>query len=61
MTITVTNLFHGHDVESNSKAGQYRTGYVVGGGLEYAMSPAWSVKAEYQYIDLGRSIVEQWA
>jgi len=30
------------------------TGYVVGGGLEYAVAPAWSVKAEYQYIDLGK-------
>ena len=29
------------------------TGFVVGGGIEHALSPAWSVKAEYQYIDLG--------
>jgi outer membrane immunogenic protein len=29
------------------------TGYVVGGGIETALSPSWSVKAEYQYIDLG--------
>jgi outer membrane immunogenic protein len=29
------------------------TGYVVGGGIEYLISPRWSVKAEYQYIDLG--------
>ncbi len=29
------------------------TGYAVGGGVEYAMSPKWSLKAEYQYIDLG--------
>jgi outer membrane immunogenic protein len=29
------------------------TGYVVGGGLEYALSPAWSLKGEYQYINLG--------
>jgi outer membrane immunogenic protein len=31
------------------------TGYVVGGGLEYKFSPAWSVKAEYQYINLGKN------
>ena len=31
-----------------------RTGYVVGGGAEYAFSPNWTVKAEYQYIDLGK-------
>lgn len=30
------------------------TGYVVGGGAEYKFNPAWSVKAEYQYIDLGQ-------
>ena len=30
-----------------------RTGYVAGGGVEYALTPLWSVKAEYQYIDLG--------
>jgi outer membrane immunogenic protein len=29
------------------------TGYTVGGGLEYLITPARSVKAEYQYIDLG--------
>jgi outer membrane immunogenic protein len=29
------------------------TGYVVGGGVEYKINPAWSVKAEYQYINLG--------
>jgi outer membrane immunogenic protein len=30
------------------------TGYVVGGGLEYAISPRWSLKGEYQFIDLGK-------
>ena len=29
------------------------TGYAAGGGLEYAFSPSWSGKAEYQYINLG--------
>ena len=29
------------------------TGFAVGGGLEYALNPAWSFKVEYQYIDLG--------
>jgi outer membrane immunogenic protein len=29
------------------------TGYVVGGGVEYALGGAWSIKAEYQYINLG--------
>jgi outer membrane immunogenic protein len=30
-----------------------RVGYAVGGGLEYAFSPAWSLKAEYLYLDFG--------
>ncbi len=30
-----------------------QTGYAVGGGIEYKFTPAWSLKAEYQYIDLG--------
>ncbi len=30
-----------------------QTGFTVGGGLEYRFNPAWSLKAEYQYIDLG--------
>ncbi len=29
------------------------TGYVVGGGVETKLTPSWSIKAEYQYIDLG--------
>jgi outer membrane immunogenic protein len=30
-----------------------QTGWVVGGGIEYKISPAWSLKGEYQYIDFG--------
>jgi outer membrane immunogenic protein len=30
------------------------TGYAVGGGVEYHITPAWSFKAEYQYLDFGR-------
>ena len=26
---------------------------MVGGGVETALTPSWSVKAEYQYINLG--------
>ena len=33
--------------------GNSRTGYVIGGGIEYAFTPVWSAKAEYQHIDLG--------
>lgn len=32
---------------------QTKTGWTVGGGLEYALTRNWSVKAEYLYVDLG--------
>jgi outer membrane immunogenic protein len=32
-----------------------QTGWVVGAGLEYKVLPNWSVKGEYQYIDLDAS------
>ena len=30
-------------------------GWTVGGGLEYAILPNWSIKAEYLYVDLGKN------
>jgi len=35
---------------------QTRTGWTVGAGVEYAVAPAWSVKAEYLYVDLGNDL-----
>jgi outer membrane immunogenic protein len=35
-------------------------GYVLGAGLEYGFSPAWSVKLEYQFMDLGFTRLKQW-
>lgn len=32
-----------------------RTGYVLGGGVEYAFTNNWTVKAEYLYVDLGKT------
>jgi outer membrane immunogenic protein len=29
------------------------SGYTVGGGVEFRLTPAWSLKTEYQYINLG--------
>jgi outer membrane immunogenic protein len=31
------------------------TGYDVGGGIEYAFLPNWTVRAEYRYYDFGRT------
>jgi len=36
-------------------ATETQTGYVIGGGVEYKFNPAWSVKAEYQFISLDAS------
>jgi outer membrane immunogenic protein len=32
-----------------------RSGWTVGGGLEYAVTNNWSIRAEYRYSDFGRS------
>ncbi len=32
-----------------------QTGYMLGGGIEYKFSTNWSLKGEYQYINLGNS------
>ena len=30
-----------------------KAGWVIGGGIEYAFAPQWTMKAEYLYVDLG--------
>jgi outer membrane immunogenic protein len=37
-----------------STTGRTHAGWTVGGGVEWAFAPSWSVKVEYNYIDLGR-------
>jgi outer membrane immunogenic protein len=32
---------------------QNRTGWTVGAGIEYGLSPNWSIAAQYNFIDLG--------
>ncbi|MGH6847532.1 MAG: outer membrane protein [Methylocella sp.] len=39
----------------NEKDSKTRTGWTVGGGLEYAVTNNWSIRAEYRYSDFGRS------
>ncbi len=31
-----------------------RFGFMLGAGVEYALTPQWSIKAEYEYLDFGR-------
>jgi outer membrane immunogenic protein len=44
-------VFNGASHIGSATAG--RTGWVVGGGAEYAFAPKWSMKAEFLFIDLG--------
>jgi outer membrane immunogenic protein len=37
----------------NASQSKLKTGWTVGGGLEWALTNNWSVKAEYLYIDFG--------
>ncbi len=48
--LTASSSFANAFTGSQSKVA---IGYTVGGGFEYAFGPEWSLKGEYQYIDLG--------
>ena len=39
----------------NFRVTETQTGYVVGAGVEYKFSPAWSLKGEYQFVSLDAS------
>jgi outer membrane immunogenic protein len=41
----------------DAKLNTVATGYVLGGGLEYKLTPKWSLKAEYQYLNFGKNDV----
>lgn len=38
---------------SNPSKSDTRVGFALGGGIEYGITQNWSVKLEYQYVDLG--------
>jgi outer membrane immunogenic protein len=40
-------------VPYSGQASAIRTGWTIGGGVEYLLKPDWSVFVEYNYIDLG--------
>jgi outer membrane immunogenic protein len=37
----------------NLRRDKTETGFAAGGGIEYMFAQCWSVKVEYQFIDLG--------
>jgi outer membrane immunogenic protein len=36
----------------------WKFGWVVGGGIEYALNESWSLNAEYLYLDFGEVVGE---
>jgi outer membrane immunogenic protein len=46
-------LFPGSGSANAASLSDTRTGWTVGGGVEWAFAPNWSVKAEYLHVDLG--------
>jgi outer membrane immunogenic protein len=40
-------------VSANMSQQDFRNGWTVGGGVEVALTPRWSLKAEYLYLDFG--------
>jgi outer membrane immunogenic protein len=51
-TLSVTAKLGANSANSTVSDDSTATGYTVGGGFEYALSRTFSLKAEYQYIDL---------
>jgi outer membrane immunogenic protein len=41
----------------STSASTTRVGWTVGGGLEYAVTNNWSIRAEYRYTDFGHSTI----
>jgi len=54
-TLSVSSFRHTAAVDKEETA----TGYTVGGGVEYKFNPSWSLKAEYQFIDLGKASLSE--
>jgi outer membrane immunogenic protein len=44
---------HGSDALTPASGGEFRAGWTVGAGVEVAVAPNWTVKAEYLHVDLG--------
>ena len=56
LTVSSTNPGNpGTAVPFSKTRDSTKMGYAVGAGVETAITPSWSLKAEYQYIDFGNS------
>lgn len=52
---TTANLKIGYPFGTVDSASSTRVGWTVGGGLEYAITNNWSIRAEYRYSDFGHT------
>jgi outer membrane protein OmpA-like peptidoglycan-associated protein len=52
-----TNFFTFPMNDYHGSKKEFRPGWTAGAGGEWAINPAWSVKAEYLYVDLGSETV----
>jgi outer membrane immunogenic protein len=50
---TQTGLFPNCPCATTATISKTKVGWTVGAGVEYAINAAWSVKAEYLYVDIG--------
>jgi outer membrane immunogenic protein len=50
----ITQTCCGTDFTEGGSVSSTKTGWAVGGGLEYAIVYGWSIKGEYLYADLGK-------
>jgi outer membrane immunogenic protein len=47
------NIRHGNNGAPTDTFDNTRSGWTVGGGVEYAFLPNWTVRADYRYFDFG--------
>jgi outer membrane immunogenic protein len=62
--LAVGNVFYEQEIINQSLSPHFfeggttedtRAGWMVGGGLEYALTDHWHLRGQYQYIDLGKT------
>ena len=58
VTVTNNNQFFGTQPDLQAATDYTAWGWMVGGGLEHALTPRWSVKAEYNYLDFGDTSID---
>jgi outer membrane immunogenic protein len=55
---SATYLITPNNAYAKLNRSETQTGYVLGAGVEQAITPRWSLKLEYQYVNLGDQTAE---